>query len=1212
MSDGVAEKGNGVQPLTFRALGSFEVLRDGEALRFAYDKMRALFAYLVLERHSSHRRERLAQLLWPEHPESEARANLRNALSRLNRLLGTRDTPCCLSEAKRLRLNPAFALQSDVGRLLDTPNVVRDTTQAGKTAQTLKLYSGPLLNGLELPGCDEFNGWLLGWRTRLRNHALLLANAAITFHRQNGSPEAALPFAERWVAIDPLDEAGQRELMRLLAELGQNTAVRERFELLRGQLNERCGVEPEAATVELVRELCGAVPLKDANNELRYLSALYVRYSVAENTDLEYEAALLEALGDELAALAGEHGGHIVRTHTGGLLAYFGSKQIQEDDARQAVTTALTLAHHARSNEAIVAIGVHSARTIAGPWSPDRAARVTSTAMRLAGFAEDSQPLISEATAALLQDDFALVAGGQGRYRVTGKREQSGSPFAALQAGPFTGRTQELSRLHSAWCDVQAGLGRALLLRGEPGAGKSRLLEEFIASLEQRPVRFSLRNLSRDEERPYHPLIDLLQRLGGLAADDSHELRRKKLRPLCAGHTRPGARRLALFARLLGDQDTEGALVPSGFGRQLLRAVSTLLRHAAHKAPLLITIEDLHWADPSTLTLLRDFIGRHPRLMLLLTARPEFDPEQLGPPVTCLTLQPLAEEPARTLVQALTDHALPAPLVETIVTRAEGVPLFIEELARSVRDTPAEETGLTLRLGGLLLARLDRLGAAKRLAQCAAVLGREFRLDQLRGLYANGETMTAPLQQLLDEKVLEPMDDSGQLRFHHALYQDAAYSTLVGTEREALHYQAAKLLAAAGDTLGAQKPEHIAWHYARARAPADAAGWWLKAGRRALHQGALVEAGAHLRHGLEQVAHLPPALHPTALERELQVLLGTVLFMLEGYGSPAAAACFVRAEQLLEPQTALQKVFAVRWGEWLGSSTRGGHIAGRNKARQLVALAQRSGHAGLQALAWWALGNNQLWLGKQSQAADSLQRSIEYYNQPGGSQPPIDIIDDAGVMAHSFLAWNAWLRGDDTLSLRARQAALKQANNRPGPLGYALAFSAFLERMKGDAAAALPLAEQLLQHGREYHFALWEATGQAIRGWAMAVGDGRAEGIAEIKAATALISEVMPSIAMTYHSMLAEACGVLHEPDAQIEVIDHALTISERYQDNFLLAELHRLRGAALQQHGDAAAARRAYRQALTTAGLQGAQPFVQRAAEALAANRATPSAGSV
>ncbi|MGM0594373.1 MAG: AAA family ATPase [Pseudomonadota bacterium] len=1200
MSDSVAEKMNSQKPLYLRVLGGFEVERDGEALRFSYDKMRALFTYLVFEQHSSHRREYLAQLLWPDHPQDVGRANLRTALSRLNSLLGQGDTPLCLTQVNRLRFNPALPLQSDAHQLLETPTEVTDSARANRTEQALRLYTGPFLAGLELPGCEEFNGWVLDWRARLRNHALLLARTALSFHRQRGRSEAALPFAERWVAIDPLDETGQRELMRLLADLGQSSAIKERFELLRRHLQDHSGLEPEAETVKLVQELCGSAPSGDEGSEFRYLSALYAHYSVAESADLEYQAALLETLGEELASLAGERGGHIVRTHAGGLLAYFGSPLVREDDARQAVSTALAMAHHARSSEAVVTIGVHSALTLADPWSPDRGDRVTSTAMRLAALARDNQPLVSDGTAALLQDGFELEAEGEGRYRVTAERERSSITAVASQAAPFIGRDSELSALHSAWREVQAGSARVLLVRGEPGAGKSRLLEAFNASLDGRPTRFSLRCLSRDEGRPYHPLTDLLQRLSGLDADDTPPVCREKLRPLCAGHTRAGARRLALFARLLCDQESEETLVPAGLGQQLLRAVSTLVRHTARQGPMVIAIEDLHWADPSTLALLHGFISRHPRLLLLLTARPEFDTNQLAPLDGCITLPRLADAPARALVQALTDHALPAPLLDSIVTRAEGVPLFIEELARSVRDTPEAKTGLTLRLGGLLLARLDRLGPAKRLAQCAAVLGREFHLTQLRGLYANSETMDAPLQQLLDEKVLVRMADSEQLRFHHALYQDAAYSTLIGTEREALHFRAAKLLTTTGDTLSSQQPERIAWHYARARAPVDAAGWWLKAGRRALYQGALVEAETHLRHGLEQVSQLPPALHPAALERELQVLRGTVLFMLEGYGSPAAAACFDRAHQLLETKTSQEKVFAVRWGEWLGSSTRGGHIAGRNKARQLVTLAQRSGHAGLQALAWWALGNNQLWLGEQGQAADSLQKASAFYQQPGGNQPPIDTIDDAGVMAQAFLAWNGWLRGDEALSHRALQATLEQAGNRPGPLGYALAFAAFLERMKGDAAAALPLAERLLQHGRDYHFALWEASGQAIRGWAMAVGEGRAEGIGEIEAAIDLVAQVMPSIAMTYHSMLAEACGVRDKPSAQLEVIDRALSISERYQDNFLLAELHRFRGDALKRRGESVAAREAYRQALTTAERQGALPFLHRARAAL------------
>ncbi len=1186
-------------PLMVLSLGDLQVLRDGAPLRFPYDKLRALFTFLAVENGTYHRRERLVRLLWPDRPDKEARSNLRTALSLVKRLVGEPGIPVYLHQAKQVRLNPALPLDLDLVRLQQTPAEVRDAMQADAVERALALYRGPFLVDLDLAGCDEFNAWAEQWRVRLREHGLLLAGAAMAFHQQNGRPFEALRYAEWRVQHVPGDEAGQRELMRLLAAQGQTGAVRERFEALTRTLREAYGTEPEPATVSLVNKLCGAVPREtDAESTgLRYLTVLYVFYRVSETGDPEYQAALLESLGDDLTALATEQGGQVVRFCAGSMLIYFGFPLMREDDARQAVATALLLGRHASQCEAEVAMGIHSAQTLSSAWSPDRCDRASSAAMHLAGAVKGASLLVSAGTAALLHGRFDLERAGESCFRVIGAKARP-SPVPVRRA-PLIGREAELTTLRALWREVEAGAGRTLLLLGEPGAGKSRLLQEFFTSLPGQVRVMVLYCHGRDEERPFHPLSELLQQEAGLVDGDSPDLRRSKLQRAYAGDTAVGMRRLATLGRLIGEQEPEGTPMAAGFGQQLVRVARALVRFAARSGPMVIAVEDLHWADPSTLQLLQDFVGRHPGVLLLLTARSELAPERLPRVDITAVLQRLDDADARAMVRALCGEAVPTAAVESIVERSEGVPLFIEELTRSAGSASEAEAVLPMRLAGLLAARLDRLGAAKGVAQCAAVLGRELRAPYLEALAGGAAAVAAPLRCLIDEGILVEMPEGGMLHFHHALLQEAAYNTLVGGERENLHFKVARLLEAQGD--GAiQVPERVAWHYGRARAPADAARWWLKAGRRAMGQGALVEARAQLNHGLEQLSRVPDALSPPALERELRVVLGTVLFMLEGFGSAEAAACFDRATLLLKPTTAIEKCFGVHWGVWLGSSSRWGHATGREQGRQLVALAQHSGHPGLQALAWWALGNNQLWLGEQDAAGESLQRAIDCYNQPGGDRPPIDTIDDAGVMAHAFLSWNAWLRGDEASSHRAGEAAFELAEGRPGPLGFALAFAAFLERMKGNADAALPLAERLLSHGREYRFALWETTGRAIRGWALALGRRQADGIVEIESAIALVKQVMPSIAMTYYSMLVEAYGALGNTVAQLEVVDDALAQVDRYHDRFLVAELLHFRGDALRVRGELSSAREAYGRALTVSQTQGARAFERRARSAL------------
>ena len=744
----------------------------------------------------------------------------------------------------------------------------------------------------------------------------------------------------------------------------------------------------------------------------------------------------------------------------------------------------------------------------------------------------------------------------------------------------FLGREAELALLNEVWHQVKNGKKRSLLISGEPGSGKSRLLNEFIATLETPASFYSMHCIDRDEDRPFHPLIDLLQK----------------------NNEQPAAtlnlQKNNIFRKLLNYPNDTSTLIPSGFCQQLAQFLCKILPKTSNNQPMIITLEDIHWIDPSSLQLLNEFLWQAPPLLLLVTARPEFPTDALKPLNKRMNLSALDEQAAGKIVQALSRNKLPASRTIQLIKRAEGIPLYIEELTYAACEN--QEVALSLRLSSLLMARINLLGDAKRLIQCAAILGRDFSQQHLIELYSYFSNDEPPLQRLLEERLLI-QHTPHHLRFHHALYQDAAYATLITSERETLHFKAAQLLVSTAKDLILQKPGTVAWHYAQGRAPKEAAEWWLKAATQALHQGALLEAKKHTSYAQDQLQLLPHVLCPPPLQRESLVMQGTLLYLLEGYGSAAAAQCFDKAHLMVKQSTSLEKYFAVCWGEWLGSSTRGGHLSACNKAAKLVALADSSNHPGLQALAWWALGDNQLWLGKQAEAANSLKKAIAYYHQPGGNCPPIDTLDDAGVMAQAFFSWNAWLRGDEHQAKIAIEKALAQADQRPGPLGYALAFAAYLARMEGDYQTAEVFAHKLLNHGHYYHLPLWEATGQAIQAWARVMGKQDAHAMEDLKTATNSVSQAMPSIAMTHHAMVIEAYGALEQTDCQIQFIQLAINQGNNYQDHFLLPEILRHQGDALLKKNQPDLAKHSYLESLELATKQAAEPFIQRASSALA-----------
>lgn len=397
------------QPLYCQTLGHFELYLDGQAVHFAYDKMRALFVYLLFEQANAHRREHLAQLLWPEHSEKEARANLRNALSRLNRSLSSTDCPWLICDKKRLQFNTELPLETDAFHLLNVPALITNAQLASQAKSALELYQGSFLAELQLQGCEAFNGWVQHMENKLRSHALQLATSASTFYQQEKNREAALFFARQRVNLQPDDEAGHRELMSLLVHEDGVDSVKQHYEWLCRFLRERYDLEPEESTQALVRQLCETFPVQETTeNHVCFITALYTCYKVADSSDLEHQALLLEALCEELVQTAEQNGGYCLQPHAGSLLVYYGRSTSSEHDCHHAAHTALLFLKLANQYETLLSLGIHTAPTLVTTEHIDRSNRVTGQAMELAVKAKAGEILISKATASLLEKDYVV------------------------------------------------------------------------------------------------------------------------------------------------------------------------------------------------------------------------------------------------------------------------------------------------------------------------------------------------------------------------------------------------------------------------------------------------------------------------------------------------------------------------------------------------------------------------------------------------------------------------------------------------------------------------------------------------------------------------------------------------------------------------------------------------------------------------------------
>jgi class 3 adenylate cyclase len=689
--------------------------------------------------------------------------------------------------------------------------------------------------------------------------------------------------------------------------------------------------------------------------------------------------------------------GFVAKYMGDGVLVYFGYPQAHEDDAERAVRAGLALieaVHRLGSPRPLqVRIGVATGLVVVGELVDQRDVReravvgeTPNLAARLQSLAEPNTLVIGPSTRRLLGDLF--------EYRDLGTVEVKGfaelvrawqvlregtfeSRFEAFHSAVATlttliGREEELELLLRRWHQARDGDGRVVLVSGEPGIGKSRLaraIQERLATEPHTRIRYFCSPHHLDS--PLFPIIGQLERAAGFARSNPVEAKLVKLRALFE----PGSRSeedMALLAELLSLARTgpELDLTPQRKREKTLEALLHQLDYLAQRQPVLMLFEDVHWIDPTSRELL-DYIvdrGRRLPILLIITFRPEFQPAWSGQPhVTILTLNRLSRRNGAALVQGLAGNLAPADdVVDEILERTDGVPLFIEELTKAVLESadredriaavlstaPLPAIAIPATLHASLIARLDRLGAvAKEIAQVAAVLGREFS-HELVGLVAQwpeAELRTA-LQRLTVADLLfcRGVAPQSVYWFKHALVQDAAYGTLLRGKRQELHVRVAAVLEERFVDVIDRQPELLAHHLTAAGETRRAIDWWLQAGKHAAQRSAHLEAIAHFERALALTSSLPKASERDIQEIEIQIARGLSLFTNRGFGSTEAAEVYGRAADLCEKLGDDGHLFTALFGLWLSSTGRGDSAAALNLSDKLLVLAQNRTEAGLR------------------------------------------------------------------------------------------------------------------------------------------------------------------------------------------------------------------------------------------------------------------------
>jgi class 3 adenylate cyclase/predicted ATPase len=1003
-------------------------------------------------------------------------------------------------------------------------------------------------------------------------------------------------------------------------------------------------------------------------SERRHLTVMFcdliASTALSERVDPEELRELLGTYQDTCSRVIEGFGSDIARYIGDGLLVYFGYPQAHEDDARRAVHAGLGVVQalaplmqrlaERYDHRSGVRIGIHTGLVVAGDigsGSGEALAIVGETpnlAARLQAMAPPDSVLISADTHALVEGLFVCEDLGERSvkglsrpiriYRVQGESDLASNFEVRASRGltPLVGRDEEIALLRKRWQQAKEGEGEVVLLSGEAGIGKSRIVRGFQDGLAAEPCRQILfYGSSYYANSAFHPLIEQGERWLGFEKDDSVDQRLDKLDRRLArlGLTSPETAFLLASLLSLSAERRYPALElsPPMMKKRTLEALVAVMEAMAHEEPVLIVVEDVHWVDPSTLeflTLLIDRLQSH-RILLLITYRPGFTPPwQAFPHVTAFALNHLSRRESVQMIARLTDgKGLPEEVREQIVAKTDGVPLFVEELTKTVLESglvaytgerytlsgPLPPLAIPVSLQDSLMARLDRLAVVKDLAQLGAVLGRSFSHELLAAVSPLSEAeLNKALNQLVQAELIyrRGLPPDVTYEFKHALVQNTAYESLLKSVRQQHHNKIAGVLCSRFPETVANEPELLAYHFTEAGLTVQAIEYWQRAGQRAAERSANHEAIAHLTKGLEQLATLPETRDRARQELAMQIALAGPLIAVKGYGAPEMERTFNRALALCAEIGDTPQIFPVLYGRFAYFQVTGQISEAAGLAEEFLRLAERKGVADLVMVGHRLVGQSLFHLGKPETARGHLEQALASYDPEVHRTLTYLYGMDVRVGALNYLALTLWLLGYPDQAMARIQDSIDTARSlsHGNSVGAAHGFGAILFALCGRWSQVEALVKPMLPLDAEQEFPIWDAAGRAILGWA-AVHRGRIhEGIEALETATRMLRDLHVGVFMPLLlAWLADAQGRAGELAQALKTLGDADEMVSRHGDRAFDAELKRNRallgsaaiGAPAAE--TAAQAEAALTTALGIARDQGARSLELRAATALA-----------
>jgi class 3 adenylate cyclase/tetratricopeptide (TPR) repeat protein len=977
---------------------------------------------------------------------------------------------------------------------------------------------------------------------------------------------------------------------------------------------------------------------------------------LASQFDPEEWREIMRAYYDACGKVIARFDGHIALYLGDGLLVYFGYPLAHEDDAQRAVRAGLGIVEAVGQLNAgltekhgvslAVRLGCHTGLVVVGELSgtghDDMALGETpNIAARLQGIAEPNTLVIGALTHQLLGGLFTCRSLGspplkgvaapldvyQVLYESTARTRLEAIGNTGLT--PLVGRQTEVQRLEESWAQVVDGRGQVVLLSGEAGIGKSRLVRQISEHASETAWLIPFHCSPFYQNSALHPVIDTLERVAlGFERHDSATQKMRKLEGWLVQNGRPLADAVALFSSLLSipltPEYTPATAPPDQLKQQTLQAIATIILNRAAQQPLLFVMEDLQWVDPTTIEFLSLIIEQAPtaRIMTLLTYRPDFEPPWPPlPNLTAITLGRLPPDEAAELTNRVAGgKTLPADVMGQVIAKTDGVPLFVEELTKMLLESGlliehAERYELTGPLPALaipntlhdsLTARLDRLSPVKSLAQLAATLGRDFSYALLRAVATWDEnTLRGGLRQLTEAELLyeNGQPPTSTYRFKHALIQDAAYQSLLKSTRQQHHQRIAQTLESQFPETVLTQPELLAHHYTKAGLITQAISYWLAAGQRALQRYANHEAATHATRGLELLSTLPETPQRASQELALQLVLGPSRSFLSGPHS--VEQNFLRARELARQVGGTPELFPALSGLAYAKIVHGHMHEARALAEEFLELAQPLQDPLVSAAGHWMLAYTAWWQGDFLDVRNHSRQGLAFYDPDQHHAGIARYNQNPGIVCGYLDSLTDWVLGYPSQAVHAMERTLAHARSlgHPYSIGIVVLFFAQLAQLRREPEPARARAEEALAICAEYGLDALELWCLLPRGWALTQQGDVPAGISDIREAMERRRAMgMGAVWPWYLALLADAYGALGQLEEGLRALEEALQWVQRNDERLYEAEVYRIKGELLlKQHvPDTAAAEQCFERALQVARQQEAKSWELRAAISL------------